>query len=240
MDAISPWKRRFRILIRIIKRQLYKVTGRYNTRLQPHKLFGIKPGYHHAIKVEFFDDTPYKDEWQRSVYELAASLAAKLDKPSVIDVGCGSAYKLVHMLGQYEIAGIEVEPTYSWLKKTYPQHKWLLFDETKPSLLKSDIIICSDVIEHIEDPDSLLDFLQDIDFQYLVLSTPERDSKLGKNDYGPPENLAHYREWNQYEFKDYVRGWFAIEEQKILNDKSITQVLVCRKKETVTNRTLKK
>jgi 2-polyprenyl-3-methyl-5-hydroxy-6-metoxy-1,4-benzoquinol methylase len=232
MDAISPWKRRFRILIRIVKRQFYKLLGRYNTRLQPHKLYAIRPGYHHAINVDFFDDTPYKDEWQRSVYELAASLAAKLDKPSIIDVGCGSAYKLVHMLGQYDIAGIEVEPTYSWLKKTYPQHRWLLFDETKPSSLKADIIICSDVIEHIEDPDSLLDFLQDIDFQYLVLSTPERDAKLGRNDYGPPENLAHYREWNQYEFKDYVRSWFVIEEQKILNDKSITQVLVCRKKQT--------
>ena len=80
------------------------------------------------------------------------------------------------------------------------------------------------------DPDELLDFLEEIDFQYLVISTPERDTKLGKNDYGPPENISHYREWNQYEFKDYVRNWFSVEEQRILNDKSITQVLVCKKK----------
>jgi 2-polyprenyl-3-methyl-5-hydroxy-6-metoxy-1,4-benzoquinol methylase len=232
MSTNGTWTRRFRILSRMMLRGLYKIVGRYNTRLQPHKLFGIKPGYHHAYKVKAFDDTGFKDEWQRSVYELAANLAAGMDKPSIIDVGCGSAYKLVHMLGQYEIAGIEVEPTYSWLKEKYPQHKWLLFDDTKPSTLKADIIICSDVIEHIEDPDSLLDFLQDIDFKYLVLSTPERDAKLGKNDYGPPENLHHFREWNQYEFKDYVRPWFNIADQQIFNDKSITQVLVCTKKST--------
>jgi 2-polyprenyl-3-methyl-5-hydroxy-6-metoxy-1,4-benzoquinol methylase len=230
MEANSRWKHKFRILVRIAKRWCYKILGRYNNRLQPHKLFSIRPGYHHAGNVEFFDDTINKDEWQKGVYELAVRLAGKLDKPLVLDVGCGSAYKLVHMLGQYEISGIEVEPTYLWLRNQYPQHKWFLFDETNPSSLKAGIVICSDVIEHIEDPDTLLDFLADIDFTYLVLSTPERDTKLGKNDYGPPENLAHYREWNQYEFKDYVRNWFNIEEQKILNDKSITQVLICTKK----------
>jgi hypothetical protein len=226
----STWKHRLRIALRIALRNMYKILGRYNTRLQPHKLFSIKPGYHHATKVEAFDDTIYKDEWQRGVYEMAAGIASKLSSPVIIDVGCGSAYKLVHMLGKFNIAGIEVEPTYSWLKQQYPQHRWMLFDETDPKTLKADLIICSDVIEHLEDPDVLLDFLEDSSFTYLVLSTPERDTKLGKNDYGPPENLSHYREWNQYEFKDYVRNWFNITEQRILNDKSITQVLVCTKK----------
>jgi hypothetical protein len=226
----STWKHRLRILNRMGERKFFKLLGRYNTRLQPHKLFSIKPGYHHATSVENFDDTINKDEWQRSVYELAASFAGKLSNPSILDVGCGSAYKLVHMFAQYKIAGIEVEPTYTWLKQQYPQHQWLLFDETDSKTLKADLIICSDVIEHIEDPDTLLDFLEDIDFQYLVLSTPERDTKLGKNDYGPPENISHYREWNQYEFKDYVRNWFNIEEQRILPDKSITQVLICTKR----------
>jgi 2-polyprenyl-3-methyl-5-hydroxy-6-metoxy-1,4-benzoquinol methylase len=232
MDSatISTWKHRVRIATRMVERRLYKILGRYNTRLQPHKLFSIKPGYHHATSVEIFDDTINKDEWQRSVYELSVTIAAKLPGASIIDIGCGSAWKLVHMLGQYNISGIEVEPTYSWLKNQYPQHKWLLFDETDPKTLRADLIICSDVIEHMADPDELLDFLEEIDFQYLVLSTPERNAKLGKNDYGPPENIAHYREWNQYEFKDYVRNWFHVVEQRILNDRSITQVLICKKK----------
>lgn len=230
MSSESTWKRRSKILSRIAIRNFYKLLGRYNTRLQPHKLFSIKPGYHHSTSVENFDDTINTDQWQRSVYELAAKMAARLNNPSILDVGCGSAYKLVNMLGQYSIAGIEVEPTYSWLKQKYPSHQWMLFDDTNPAQLQTDIVICSDVIEHMEDPDSLLDFLQDVEFKYLILSTPERDTKLGKKDYGPPENLAHYREWNAYEFKDYVRPWFNIEEQKILHDKSITQVLICTKK----------
>jgi hypothetical protein len=191
----STWKHRLRILHRIAERKLFKILGRYNSRVQPHKLFSIKPGYHHATSVIKFDDTINKDEWQRSVYELAASIAGKLTNPFILDLGCSSA-----------------------------------FDETDPKTIKADLVICSDVIEHIEDPDTLLDFLEDIDFQYLVLSTPERDTRLGKNDYGPPENISHYREWNQYEFKDYVRNWFNIEEQRILTDKSVTQVLICTKR----------
>jgi len=226
----SIWKHRGMILKRVTAKAFFKLLGRYNTRFQPNEFFSIKPGYRHAVSVELFDDTANTDEWQKEVYELVATIAQEFNYPSIIDVGCGSAYKLVNMLGEYDTVGIEVSPIYEWLRKKYPTKKWLRFDETAPSQLHADLVICADVIEHIDNPDNLLDFIDEINFQQLLISTPERDAVAGRNDFGPPENPAHYREWNAVEFKNYLRRWFVVKEQRIFNDKSITQVVICQKK----------
>src|SRR5882724_12899440 len=132
-----------RLLIaqRLMSKHFFKWMGRRNLRLQPHSLFYIKAGYHHAHKAEEFDDTGNTDEWQREVYELASSLVKNTPGASVIDVGCGSAWKLIHLLGQYKISGIETDPTYTWLKNKYPERNWLLFDQTDPHTLQADLII---------------------------------------------------------------------------------------------------
>jgi hypothetical protein len=66
-----------------------------------------------------------------------------------------------------------------------------------------------------------------VNFGFLVISTPERNRMRGEKDFGPPENTAHYREWNEQEFKEYVSKWFDIVEQMMSNDKSVSQILFC-------------
>ena len=229
MTASSRWKHRLHILRRIASKSFYRLLGVWNKRLQPREVFFIKAGYHHAATAESFDDTAGNDEFQRSVYELAATLMGQYNYASIVDVGCGSAYKLINMLGEHRTIGIEVEPTYSWLLNKYPARKWLFYDPSGMPALKADIVICSDVIEHINHPDKLMDFLSTIDFNLLIISTPERDKICGQNDYGPPENTSHYREWNSSEFKLYTGKWFKIDEHHTYNDRSITQVIVCSK-----------
>lgn len=198
--------------------------------MQPAVFFSIKPGYHHATSAEQLDATLSTDEWQKEVYELAKKIANINNYDNILDVGCGSGYKLVHMLGRYNTTGIEVNPTFSWLQKKYPDRNWLLFDDVSPQSLQTDLIVCADVIEHLSNPDDLLDFISDINFKKLVISTPERDAVAGRNDFGPPENTAHFREWNAVEFKNYLRQWFVVKEQEVFNTKSVTQVVVCEKK----------
>jgi len=176
-----------------------------------------------------FDDTSNTDEWQKDVYLMAKNILVEKKYKSVIDVGCGSAYKLINYLSEYKTTGIEVGDTFNWLKKTYPEHQWLSFEEMKPSSLQCDLVICSDVIEHIKNPNTLLEFIKSIDCKEIILSTPERNAVAGKNDYGPPENPSHFREWNEEEFKNYISKYFIIEDQRIFNDKSVTQVIICKK-----------
>jgi hypothetical protein len=230
MSTSSTWKHRFLILQRIFYKTFYKALGPLNRRVQPKQLYSIKAGYHHAASAESFDAINSSDEYQRSVYELAGQYASGINDASILDVGCGSGYKLVNMLGQFHTIGIEVDPAYSWLVRTYPDRRWMLYDPVNMPGLNADIVICSDVIEHIANPDEMMTFLTKVQFTYLILSTPERDRIFGRNDYGPPQNTSHYREWNAGEFASYVSKWFVIDEQRVFDDKSITQVIVCKKR----------
>ena len=226
----STWKHRLAIAQRIAAKRFFKLLGKRNATMQPQVFFSIKPGYHHATSAEQLDATLSTDEWQKEVYQLAAEIAKRNNFQTVIDVGCGSGYKLVNMLAEFDTTGIEVNPTFDWLTKNYPRRKWLLFDEARPESLTTDLVICADVIEHLSNPDDLLDFISEINFFQLIISTPERDAVAGRNDFGPPENTAHYREWNAVEFKNYLRQWFVVQEQHIFNTKSVTQVVICKKK----------
>jgi SAM-dependent methyltransferase len=220
--------RRIIRLRRMISRSLFRLLGTLNVYLQPERKFSIKAGYHDADTVEVFDDSGNTDEWQITVYEEALSQMKNLKGNSVIDVGCGSGYKLMKMFGNYKTLGIELSDTYRWLLAKYPSANWLDFEQAGNLSLSADIVICSDVIEHVQNPDGLMNFLKKIKFSVLVLSTPERDTIRGVRDFGPPQNPAHFREWNRQEFNDYASKWFNVTEQLITNDKSISQVLFCR------------
>lgn len=225
----SKWQRRLLIAKRILSKKIFRVSGMVAVLLQPEEKFCIKKGYHHAATVADFDDTSNTDEWQKEVYLFAKDVLTEKNYHSVIDVGCGSAYKLIHYIGSYKTIGIEVDETYKWLKQQYPANEWLQFDKVDPATLQADLIICSDVIEHVKNPDDLMKFISAIQSKQIILSTPEREAVAGKNDYGPPENPSHYREWNAAEFKNYVSEYFDIEEQRIFNGKSVTQVITCKK-----------
>ena len=228
-NSISNWKRRYRIAQRLLAKSIFRLLGPANKFLLRRQQFCIKKGYHHAGSVIDFDDTSNTDEWQKEVYQLAKKIAGEKNYLSVIDLGCGSAYKLLHYLGDYETTGIEVGETLRWLKKNHPQRKWLSFEATNPSTLHCDLLICSDVIEHVKNPDELLAFIHAINCKEIIISTPEREAVAGKNDYGPPENPSHFREWNTREFKKYISTRFVLEEHCIFNDKSVTQVISCKK-----------
>ena len=230
MTTSPIWKHRLLILLRIGSKAFFRLLSNLNKRLQPGEFFAIKPGYHHARRAESFDPRGSSDEFQKSVYQLAQTIAQKFENPSILDVGCGSGYKLVHMLGNYDTTGIEVEPAYSWLLQKYPGRKWLEYQPSGMPRLEADVVICSDVIEHISNPDDMMNFLSHIAFTYLIISTPERDKIFGRNDFGPPENTSHYREWNSQEFTSYVSRWFEVLEHHIFDDKSICQVVVCSHK----------
>lgn len=191
-------------------------------------IYSIKPGYRHASKAEPFDDRSNTDEWQREVYELAGELMNANGLTKVIDVGCGSGYKLVHLLGQFNTVGIEIDPAFDFLRQKYPSRQWLNFNEVNPEELTADLVICSDVIEHIADPDELLSFLARIHSKQFLISTPERDAVAGVKHSGPPRNPAHYREWNQSEFYNYLSSRFNIIEQRVFPGRSVTQVLICK------------
>jgi len=192
--------------------------------------YGIKKGYRHRKNYRYFDDTSLKDEYQNEVYQLARFYADKYAYKKIADIGCGSAYKLMKYFPDLDTTGIDVDPTYTFLKKNYPDRTWINADASSKLSVNAEIIICADVIEHVLDPDELLRSISNMQFEWLFLSTPERNMARGWYDYGPPDNEAHVREWNSRELVSYISRYFDIVSHQITNMEQSTQLLVCKKK----------
>lgn len=217
-----------RKIFRRVEVTLQYFLGKIRAVYQKRK-YEIKRGYIHRTKSEHFDDTPLKDEYQKEVYELARFYLEKHHLTNVFDIGCGSAYKLLHFFHEYNTVGTDISPTYEFLVNTYPNRTWINAADTDKYPKATDLIICADVIEHLVNPDELLNLIGKIDFRFLFISTPERSMVRGWYDYGPPDNTCHVREWNAKEFKRYVGQYFQIIGHHITNVEDATQLLICTK-----------
>jgi SAM-dependent methyltransferase len=171
------------------------------------------------------DDTNFSDEGQKEVYQFCAKFMAENKLNTVVDVGCGSGYKLIKYLGEFDTKGIETEPCFSLLNLKYPDRKWLISGEKEKSfneynlLQNNDVVLCCDVIEHIIDPDVLLEYLISLNAKYYIISTPCREILCKGQKYspdyhqhwnGPPKNPCHVREWTMNEFTEYISNKFDI------------------------------
>lgn len=190
--------------------------------------------YNHQENMVPWDDSEHHNEcYQLEVYLLALKILKQNPKwKSVIDIGCGSGYKLIKYFGDYETVGVDLPVAMKSLYKRYPDRDWR---EPSPCLFAScspDILICSDAIEHIEEPDQfLLELLHLSTVKKFIISTPDRVLVRGPKDMGPPANPAHYREWTMAEFKQYLQCFFYIDFIGVIRESHGTICAVCSPKE---------
>lgn len=189
----------------------------------PRENHCIWEGYTSRTEVPHFDDTPNEDQWQGGVYLAAQQLALKHGLTSVLDMGCGSGFKLRKYFAHMARTGVEVEPTLSWLRRTYPEDRWLSPDDLGDRPLGAEIVVCADVVEHVQDPDLLIQAILAQQPLWVVISTP--DSYILSNETGPPHNQHHVREWNADQFCAWLRQWFAIVEHRSTDP--FTQTAIC-------------
>lgn len=168
------------------------------------------------------NDMDETDKYQKEVYLYVKSFMETNNLKKVIDIGCGSGYKLIKYLGNFETIGYETEPCISFLRNKYPNNTWINSGESEKSFgennnLQCDIIMASDVIEHIRDPNKLIEFMKTFNTKYFLISTPCRKilaetmpKWAGKNINGPPKNEAHIREWTYEEFIMYLNKHFKV------------------------------
>ncbi len=201
-------------------------------------LIGVKPrfeidsGYNHRKSIRYYDDTTNTDDWQREVYENAHALMLEKQLRTVHDVGCGSGYKLVHMLGEFETTGIDLPDTIAHVRQKYPDRSWIGESFENVRLPPADLVICSDVIEHVQDPDGLMNFIISLSREWVVLSTPAREllyDDRQRRRFGPPSNPAHVREWSMIEFQRYAARYLNIVRHEITNWEQGTQMIIGRK-----------
>jgi len=92
-------------------------------------------------------------------------------------------------------------------------------------------VIASDVIEHLIEPDQLLDALARSNAGNIILSTPARELLILRGDkpLGPPTNPHHFLEWTSEEFRTLVGEYLDVVMQRISNEPQATQLLHARR-----------
>lgn len=183
--------------------------------------------------LQAYDDRTEKDHWQKAVYLNARRIAALNGFSRVADFGCGSGYKLIKFFSKYEVAGFEIEPALSFLKEKYPTRTWLDGSFIDDIDLDFDLVICSDVLEHLDDPSRLLKKFASSSGKIFVLSTPALEllsEKGASRRNGPPSNKSHLLEWSTVEFSNFVSSELSILSHSIVNLMQSTQMIVaCHK-----------
>ena len=189
------------------------------------KTFFIKENYIHRLDNESYDDTSSTDEWQKEVYEYAKNIFIENEFQSILDIGTGSGYKLIKYFSNFKTLGIDIPSTVSFLKEKYPTRDW---SDSFTPVLTYDMIISSDVIEHIPDPDQLLQLIENCNPKLIVLSTPVRELLYDEFHSGPPKNRSHVREWSMTEFYNYINSRFHIIDHFISNSEQATQTILAK------------
>lgn len=194
---------------------------------QRHNYF-IHDGYQHKLESRYYDDTGNSDGWQEEVYVFAREIADKYGLKTVADIGCGSGFKLLKYFHDRTTVGLDVAETCKVLQKRYPDRQWATADFSSAEPVRADLVIASDVIEHLVDPDALLSYIARTAAQYAVISTPDRNLLREGTHNGPPATPSHVREWSMVEFHAYVSEFLVILDHFISYPPQGTQCVLAR------------
>lgn len=143
----------------------------------------------------------YKSEHRTNLYkyivkEVAQHVGSNIDGTSLADVGCGPGY-FISFLSNYEASLLVTGYEYSQVaadiaKKNNPAANIIVHDIHKPLNEKFDVLICSQTLEHVYDPELCLRNIIKACKRdgLIVLTVPDgrRDSYKGHINFWSPES----------------------------------------------------
>lgn len=158
--------------------------------------------------------------FQYAVYKEARALLRGLPRARVLDIGCGTARKAAELVIPHcaQYVGLDQESAVAYCRGTIraPNAEFRVADLEHLAPVDApafDLVLCADVIEHLDDPTPMLAAARHAirDGGRLLLSTPERDVLHGRA-ARRPENPDHVREWNRQELRHYLvsRGFRVV------------------------------
>ncbi len=150
--------------------------------------------------------------YQYQVYEEAARIAKANPGLKVLDLGCGTAYKLMKLIYPHSthITGVDLPEAIAVSKRIWSgcdgsNVRLVAADLEDPSACpagKFDLIICANLIHQLDNPDCLMECIRKCSHEntIILISTPDKDSANVKR------LPRHKREFGREDLADYVNS----------------------------------
>lgn len=137
------------------------------------------------------------------------SFTKNLDAKTFVDVGCGAG-ELACTLASTGLSGVGLDfsdnaiETANTLKKSrkIPSKnlEFIVGDQKKLGTKKYDLIICCEVLEHVEDDKALLKTLVGISKKYVLISVPAKQKLFDDSD----KAVGHFRRYEKDQIKELI------------------------------------
>jgi SAM-dependent methyltransferase len=155
-------------------------------------------------------------------YTILLGEIKKLAIETILDVGCGEGFTLFHLsqkkIGK-RIEGIEYsQKAISIGKKIHPD-----ITIKKGSIYKLpykdksfDLVICTEVLEHLDNPEKAIIELMRVSEKYCLLTVPNEPFFMlgnllrGKNITTFGNDRDHIHHWSAFGFRKYISQFFHV------------------------------
>lgn len=150
-------------------------------------------------------------------YKNLVELSKPLKPYSILDAGCGEGITLNKLIQNgvgEKLEGIEpLKLAIKLSKKVNPNLKIIQGDIYSLPYRKNsfDLIICTEVLEHLEDPETALEELKRVSKKYLLISVPNEPYFTfqriirGKNLLHLGAHPEHVQHWTSEGFKKFLK-----------------------------------
>ncbi len=142
-----------------------------------------------------WDDMKKYGPFSRHLRRIIKNIIRPLEFESVLDVGCGQGSFLEEL--QAEFPGIKprgIDLSQSAVKlarERVPSGRFIVMDITNAALdEKCDLVVCSEVLEHIPDDITALRNLRKMTGKYLLVSTPQGRMRKFEKQVGHVRNYG--------------------------------------------------
>ena len=142
-----------------------------------------------------WDDMKKYGPFSRHIRRILKNMIRPLDVKSMLDVGCGQGSLLAELKLEFpylEPYGADISKTGIELaKKKVPDGQFWVINIARDALNKKyDLVICSEVLEHIVDDTRAIRNLRQMTGKYLLVSTPQGKMREFEKGVGHVRNYA--------------------------------------------------
>jgi SAM-dependent methyltransferase len=163
-------------------------------------------GYYDTGWDTAWDDMKKFGPMSRHIRRYIKKLIRPLQFRSVLDVGCGQGSLLEELIGEFpgiEPHGVDLSPAgLEIARRRVPNGEFATLDLTHGTTGRTyDLLICSEVLEHIEDDVTAMKNLRSMCAGYLVVTTVQ-----GRMRRFEPEAVGHVRNYARGELVTKLRA----------------------------------